>query len=74
MTVRILYFAALRDEAGRAQEECELEAGDTPARLAQRLLGFNRNVFYAVNDEMATADHLLKDGDTVAFVPPMAGG
>jgi molybdopterin converting factor small subunit len=28
----------------------------------------------AVNDEMVSWDHALKDGDNVAFLPPMSGG
>ena len=28
----------------------------------------------AVNDEFIPWDHLLKDGDHIAFLPPMSGG
>jgi molybdopterin synthase sulfur carrier subunit len=28
----------------------------------------------AVNEEYATEDRILEDGDVVAFIPPVAGG
>ncbi|MGD8592332.1 MAG: MoaD/ThiS family protein, partial [Gammaproteobacteria bacterium] len=32
------------------------------------------NTLIAVNMEYVTQDHLIKDGDEVAFFPPVSGG
>jgi molybdopterin converting factor small subunit len=29
---------------------------------------------YAVNKNYVSADHVLKDGDEVVFIPPVSGG
>lgn len=83
--IRVLYFARLREQLGRAGEELAAGAGlttvaDIAARLRGRggawadVLGENQTVMVAVNQELARADTLVKDGDELAFFPPVTGG
>lgn len=84
MTLRILYFAALRETLGQAEERYELPAGGmTLGQLRQALAGRDgqwqslatmKNLKAAVNQTMAGADTPLADGDEVAFFPPVTGG
>ncbi len=77
--IHVQYFAAFRDQAGRAEETVETRADD-PAALYKELqgrhgldLGADR-LKVAVNDEFATWDRSLHDGDRIVFIPPVAGG
>lgn len=84
MTIRILYFAALRDALGRADESMSIPAGvRTVGELRDYLagrgeawaaLGAGRNVRAARNQRMAGADEAVMPGDEVAFFPPVTGG
>jgi len=83
--VKILYFAALREQLGTAGEELELPAGvATVAALRshlrgrggawERALAEGRLVRAAVNQDMAPPTSALRAGDEVAFFPPVTGG
>ncbi len=84
MKIRIRYFALLRETVGREMESVEWE--ESPPTL-EKLKGFlaNRNsalgpllekssVLCAVNQKYATGELVLKEGDEVAFLPPVSGG
>ena len=82
MSVQVLFFAGLREALGSG-ESLVLEQGETVGGLRQRLaarggvwfaLDAGRNVRAAVNQEMVRADHVLADGDELAFFPPVTGG
>lgn len=82
--VKVLYFAGLREALGCASEELELPAGvgsvgALHAHLAGRggawqALATAKNLRAAVNQRMAGMDTPLRDGDEVAFFPPVTGG
>ena len=38
------------------------------------LAGYERSISSAVNADYARMDHLVHDGDEVAFLPPVSGG
>jgi molybdopterin converting factor small subunit len=69
----------LREQAGRSTEEIETQAGN-PRQLydeLQRLRGLTvapEFLRVAVNDEFGDWRSPLSDGDTVVFLPPVAGG
>ena len=78
MSVTVLYFAALRDAAGRGTEVV-----DTPADLATLYAQLRaRHGFafapaalrVAVDGEFRDWAHPLRDGAEVAFIPPVSGG
>jgi molybdopterin-guanine dinucleotide biosynthesis protein A len=77
--LKVRYFAVLREQAGRSTEELETQAG-TPRQLydeLRRLRGLTLAPEFlrvAVNDEFGDWRSPLADGDTVVFLPPVAGG
>ena len=81
LTVRVRYFAGHRDIAGRSEEEVRLEEGATVGTLWEylvqaypRLAGYAGRLLYAVNQQFADPATSLRDGDEVAFIPPVSGG
>ena len=85
MSVKILYFAGLREQLGSGGEQLQLPPGvGTVAALRAHLmarggawqtaLGEKRALRVAVNQDMAQADTPVKAGDEVAFFPPVTGG
>jgi molybdenum cofactor guanylyltransferase len=78
-TIRIQYYAILREQAGRSDETLDTSAG-TPAELYAELR--QRHPFQlgpaqlkvALNSEFSDWQTPLKHGDTVVFIPPVAGG
>lgn len=79
MHIVVRYFAVLREQAARESERISLS--DTSlmslyAGLSDKY-GFSldaRRVRVAVNDEFVGWDHSIQEGDTVVFIPPVAGG
>ena len=85
MKVKILFFAALREQLGSSAEEIELPSGvATVAALRSHLRGRGgawqlaladgKLIRMAVNQDMAKPSAALKAGDEVAFFPPVTGG
>ena len=80
MKVRLLYFAVLRDIAGKGDEIVELPEGTRANDVWRRFREQHRELrdyaqpMTAINESYANADQLLRDGDELAFIPPVAGG
>jgi len=77
--LRIQYYALFREQAGRSEEEIETTAVDS-AELYDELRtrhGFKlmrEQLKVAVNAEFCPWNTLLKNGDSIVFIPPVAGG
>lgn len=78
MTVTVLLFARLKREAGIESLSLPLEGATDVAALAARVeqqLSLSlRGCMVAVNESYAAPETPLRDGDEVAFLPPVAGG
>lgn len=81
MKVRLLYFAVLRDIVGRDEEELAVADGATPRDVWQsmraahaKLAAYLEPPMSAINESYASPDTVLRDGDELAFIPPVAGG
>ena len=79
MKVTVLYFARLKATSGIPFEEVETDC-QTVGELYQFLgldgpTGMPRDqVKPAINEVFCDYNSNLKDGDVVAFMPPMSGG
>lgn len=85
MKLRVLYFAALRERVGRAEETVEVPpdvrvVGELQRWLAARGEPFasafaeTRRVRAAVDQAMAADGAPLHENAEVAFFPPVTGG
>jgi molybdopterin synthase sulfur carrier subunit len=83
--VTILYFARLKEALGTASEELALPADVSDLTALKAVLTSRggawaheladaRPVRAAVNQDMAAGDTPVKDGDEIAFFPPVTGG
>lgn len=79
ITVKVQYFAALRESAGIACEVVPFET-KTAADLYEELSTRHRfklgaaQVRVAINGKLGPMDQALSNGDHVVFIPPVAGG
>ena len=79
ITITIQYFAILREQRGLSTERLTTPA-ETPRALYDTLQlqhGFTlpeSRVRAAVNGEFVISIVMLRDGDEVVFIPPVAGG
>jgi molybdopterin converting factor subunit 1 len=81
MKIRLLFFAVLRDIVGRSEDDVELPAGTRAGEVWQRLRDehaalrdYIQPPMIAVNESYVTAEEPLREGDELAFIPPVAGG
>jgi len=79
IAVRVQYFAALRDQAGRSEETVTTQARTPRAlyeelRTARGLQLRPEQLRVAVNEDFADWNQPLAAGDSVVFLPPVAGG
>ncbi|MBT6325393.1 MAG: MoaD/ThiS family protein [Bdellovibrionales bacterium] len=79
MKVNIMYFAAMREQAGKSEEIAETNA-ITPDQLFDEVYkkyNFSiskKNLKVAINDNYSSFQTKLSENDTVVFIPPVAGG
>lgn len=78
-TVRVQYFAILRERAGRSEETLDT-AATTPRQLYAELDRRHslqlapQQLKVAINGEFGDWEAPLGHGDSVVFIPPVAGG
>lgn len=80
MTVRVRFFASLRERLRTSEASRELPPGAIVQDLLDALrsdfpdLASSGRVSIAVNAEYVDTRHALADGDEVALIPPVSGG
>lgn len=79
MGARLVFLGRLADTAGAAEREVpagplEVILANLPPELAVALLG--ERIRLALNGELLTSHGgiVLRDGDELAFLPPVSGG
>lgn len=81
MTIKVLYFASLREQIGRTGDEFDFNNDklsdmniDQLWQYATQQASFPDDLLVAVNQEYTDQFASIKDGDEVAFFPPVTGG
>jgi molybdopterin converting factor subunit 1 len=82
MRVTVRLFGQLKELAGASDLQCDVAADDARVRdvwqalVAQHaaLASFGRALSSAVNLDYARMDAPVREGDEVAFLPPVSGG
>ena len=83
-SIKILYFAKLRDQLDCAEEAFELTSESCSVTELKQTLAerdgvwqqafTESQVLVAVNKAIANAETLIQSGDEVGFFPPVTGG
>lgn len=81
MTIKVKFFAILRERAGAGEITKEIEEDSTVADLWEALkkdypglAPVATRLLYAVNQNYVKPDYALKERDEVVFIPPVSGG
>ena len=77
--ITVSYFAQLRELAGTPSENIETQS-ETPAGLFEEIRAKHtiplkrKGMMVAVNGDFTDWTHILKQGEEIVFIPPVAGG
>lgn len=81
MSIRVLFFASLADIAGTRETAVDsagipdvISIFDRFAKEFPALESHRSSVLLALNSEFARPNSPVRDGDEVAFFPPVSGG
>ena len=76
MKITVKYFASLREQLGKAEELLTLREATPIAEVWKNVSGIpdSENILMTINMEYVKSDAIVKEGDEVAFFPPVTGG
>jgi sulfur-carrier protein len=81
--ISILFFAQLREQLHCEKLELDFVEFHSLMALRERIIQLNPHwedylrsdkLLYAVNQALVKSSYIVKDGDEVAFFPPVTGG
>ncbi|WLR52677.1 molybdopterin converting factor subunit 1 [Bacillus tianshenii] len=76
--IQLYYFASLREKTGKQSEEIPFQSLTVQEALNWLHNSYptisTKHLMVAINEEYATKQEMIQQGDTVAFIPPVSGG
>ena len=80
--VTVLYFASYREQAGVMAEKINITSDNTNlgelikhiCTIHPKIVAEPDKIVAAINEEYQEHNHVLKNGDTGALIPPVSGG
>ena len=81
--ITLKYFASLKSIAEKEEDRLDIEnpitldqLSDIISKTAPKMgeMIREKKVLITINQEMASVDTIIHDGDEVAFLPPFSGG
>ncbi len=79
--ITLKLFAMFKEKAGRSELEISVAEGTTAGEVLETLIrdypslaGLANVTMFAVGEEFVSAETELKDGQQLAFLPPVSGG
>lgn len=77
MSITVKFFASLREQTGIASTNLNIPGSINAGEVWQQVAGgldMPANTLVAINMEYVDIHHTVKDGDEIAFFPPVTGG
>ena len=78
MQVSVKYFASLRELMGESSVSIDIDKESSIDDVWQHVTKNKKieldNVMATVNMEYVKSSHVIRDGDEIAFFPPVTGG
>ncbi len=77
MSIKVRYFASLKDQVGRNEDQLQVFAPLSVQAVWRQLnprLAMPETLLAAINMEYVDLEAMVADGDELAFFPPVTGG
>ena len=79
MNIQVLFFGSTAAVTGKRQVEVELIDESTARNMFDQLLAeypklSNHKLLFSVNQQYATGDEIIRDGDELAIFTAVSGG
>ena len=77
MSIQVKFFASLRERLKQHDTSIDAQSARTVRDVWSAVVGeqpMPANLLIAVNMEYVTPEQTVRDGDEVAFFPPVTGG
>ena len=79
--IKILFFGTLAQQIGKDSMDITFVEPESISAVLKKIAAdfpilnkIHHAVLFAVNHNQVHADHIVQDGDEIAFMPPFAGG
>lgn len=77
MSIKVKFFARMKDEAGLSNADVDYHDDISPREIWEQVTKgqeYPESVMLAINMEYVSGEPRLEDGDELAFFPPVTGG